>query len=103
MIDVAAFARDGADRRLAHTAWSQRSDRVRDCKPIRNASTFMLGESVHPIEYESLSTMLATILECYEKEAFFVDHRGYLEMSDDAHAQIARAHNSRVPLWQTSP
>ena len=77
-----------------------------DCETTSPSSCgvigFMLGQSDHLIEYESLSTMLATILECYEKEAFFVDHRGYLEMNDDAHAQIARAHNPRVPLWQTS-
>jgi hypothetical protein len=63
---------------------------------------FLLGQTDHPIEYESVSTMLATILSCYEQGAFFVDPRGYLEMKDDLHAQIARAHNPSVSLWQES-
>jgi hypothetical protein len=44
--------------------------------------------------------MLETILECYRRGAFYVDDRGYLEINDRLHAEIARAHNPNLPVWK---
>lgn len=60
---------------------------------------FMVGGPEHLVEYESLRGMIATIAECYEKGAYFVDDRGYLEVDDQLHATIARRHNPSVELW----
>ena len=63
---------------------------------------FLLGEREQLLEYESLTTMLATILDCYRTGCFFVDGRGYLEMVDASLAKIAKIHNPLVPLWQSA-
>jgi hypothetical protein len=62
---------------------------------------FMLDEAEHPIEYESLPAMIATIAECFEEGAFFVDDRGYLEVDDGRHVEIARRNNPRLAIWRT--
>jgi hypothetical protein len=61
---------------------------------------FLLGEPEQDIEYETLGSMLETVLDCYRRGAFFVDDRGYLEINNQLHAEIARAHNPSVPLWK---
>ena len=61
---------------------------------------FMVNDSEHRIEYQSLTTMVATIRECFEKEVFFVDKNGYQEANDREHAKIARKNNPTVSLWQ---
>lgn len=62
---------------------------------------FMLGQPDHPIEYEGLELMFATLAKSFEVGAFFVDERGYLEADDVAHGEVARIFNPRVDLWRT--
>ncbi len=63
---------------------------------------FILDQPEQEVEYQTLGSMFATILECYRRGAFFVDSRGFLEMDDRLHAEIARAHNPKVALWKES-
>ena len=60
---------------------------------------FILDQPEHPIEYQGIASMIATIAACYEEGAFYVDARGYLEMDDERHAVVAKLHNPEVPLW----
>jgi len=59
----------------------------------------MLGERTHPVEYESLTAMIATIADSFEEEAFFVDRRGYLEADDARQIEIARRHNPTLSIY----
>ncbi len=61
---------------------------------------FLVGQSEHPIEYESLTAMAATILACYEEGVFFLSKEGYLEADDHAHAAIARRLNPALGFWR---
>jgi hypothetical protein len=60
---------------------------------------FMIDEDEQPIEYESLETMVATLADCFDQGAFFVDDRGHLSMDSGRHREIARAHNPTVAIW----
>ncbi|HET7047734.1 MAG TPA: SMI1/KNR4 family protein [Solirubrobacteraceae bacterium] len=60
---------------------------------------FMIDEDEQPIEYETLEAMIATLADCFDQGAFFVDDRGYLQMDSARHGEIARAHNPTVALW----
>jgi cell wall assembly regulator SMI1 len=60
---------------------------------------FLIDQPEQPVEYESLATMFATLADCYDEGVFFVDDRGYLEMDDARHIDIARRHNPGVALW----
>jgi hypothetical protein len=61
---------------------------------------FILGESEHPIEYQSIASMMATLLDCFKSNVFFVASDGYLEMDDIGHAAIAKEHNPDVEFWK---
>ena len=61
---------------------------------------FMLGEIEHDIEYESITTMMQTYCECFDKNIVFITKEGYLEMDDEKHAKIALKHNPKVEFWQ---
>jgi hypothetical protein len=60
---------------------------------------FVLNEADHPIEYESLEAMIATLDEAFRDGAHFVDDRGFLEVDDQRYAEIARRHNPGVGIW----
>jgi hypothetical protein len=60
---------------------------------------FLIDHSEHPVEYEDLSAMCRTLADCFDEGAFFRDERGYLEMDDMRHAEIARRNNPNVALW----
>ena len=62
---------------------------------------FILGEVEQEVEYQSLTTMLLTFCECYEKNIVFRTEDGYLEMDDDEQAEIALKHNPDVEFWQS--
>ena len=61
---------------------------------------FLLDEPQQDVEYQTLGSMLETILECYRRGAFYIDDHGYLEINDRLHAEIARAHNPNLPVWK---
>ena len=63
---------------------------------------FILGDSEQDIEYESIRTMFATYLECFENGAIFKDKEGYLEEDDASQIIIAKKNNPSVKYWSTS-
>ncbi|WP_137939569.1 SMI1/KNR4 family protein [Chitinivorax sp. B] len=66
--------------------------------PVRG---FMIGEINHPIEYESVGSMIKTLALCYRNGAYYLDADGrYLEANDNEHALIAKVNNPSVLLWQ---
>jgi hypothetical protein len=60
---------------------------------------FLIDQSHQPVEYENLGNMIKTLAECFAEHAFFVDDRGYLEMDDRLHREIARRNNPTISLW----
>lgn len=62
---------------------------------------FILGEIEQEIEYQSLTTMLLTFSECFEKGIVFKTEDGYLEMDDDQQAEIATRNNPEVEFWHS--
>lgn len=61
---------------------------------------FILGENEQNVEYQSLTTMLLTFCECYQKNVVYRTEDGYLEMDDDEQAKIALKHNPDVDFWK---
>jgi cell wall assembly regulator SMI1 len=60
---------------------------------------YRLGESDHPVEYQSVGTLLATICRAYEIGAIHRDQQGWLEQDDEAFAKIAGEYNPAVSWW----
>lgn len=60
---------------------------------------FLIDELEHPVEYQDLRAMCETLADCFDESVFFSDERGYLEMDDARHAEIARRHNPDVDFW----
>jgi len=60
---------------------------------------FRIEESVHPVEFLTLSDMLRTIAAGFERGLFFVDAGGYLEMDDIEFAALAADLNPAVGWW----
>ena len=50
-------------------------------EPVRH---FRIDESEHPVDFGSLGAMAETLALGFERDVFFVDDRGYLEMDDQA-------------------
>lgn len=59
---------------------------------------FILEEVDHPIEFESISTMLQTISRCYTEGAYFLAN-GYLEANDMQATKVAKELNSRLEYY----
>lgn len=64
-----------------------------------NIIGFLLGEPEQFVHYVSLSSMMSTIKECFEKAAYFVATEGYLEIDMEEEQKIARRHNPGLPRW----
>jgi cell wall assembly regulator SMI1 len=60
---------------------------------------FRIEEAEHPIEFLTVSDMLATIAAGHDRGLFFVDDNGYLEMDDLVFGSLAAEINPRVPWW----
>jgi hypothetical protein len=61
---------------------------------------FRIDEAEHPIEFGSLTAMLRTLAEAFERALFFVDSSGYLEMNDLAFGDLAAELNPDVSWWR---
>lgn len=61
---------------------------------------FWIDELDHPIEFSSLSSMMATLAEGFHREVFYVDDRGYLEMDDLVFGALATEMNPDVTYWR---
>lgn len=69
-----------------------------DSAPVRH---FRIDEVEHPIEFMSLSSMLATLDQAFRRGCFFVTPEGYLEMDSLAFADLAAEMNPDVEWWQS--
>ena len=61
---------------------------------------FWIDEVEHPIEFSSLSAMLATLAAGFERGIFYVDPSGYLEMDDLVFGGLATELNPDVTYWR---
>jgi hypothetical protein len=61
---------------------------------------FWIDEVEHPIEFSSLSAMLATLAAGFERGIFYVDRKGYLEMDDLVFGGLATELNPDVTYWR---
>lgn len=61
---------------------------------------FRIDESEHPVEFNSLGAMLATLAAAFERNIFFVSANGYLEMDDLAFGGLASELNADVDWWR---
>lgn len=61
---------------------------------------FYLEEVDSPTQYRDLCGMLMTIDAAYRDGVFFLDSEGYLEMDDEAYAQLAKRMNPSVEWWR---
>ncbi|MBB2974948.1 hypothetical protein FHX49_000489 [Microbacterium endophyticum] len=61
---------------------------------------FCIDELEYPPEFLSLSAMIQTLAECFERGVFFVDPNGYLEMDDQAFIELAAEMNPDVAYWR---
>ncbi len=60
---------------------------------------FILGEEKHPVEYSSVTSMMSTIAECFERGVFFQTFEGYLETDDMFQIRIAQKYNPNISIW----
>lgn len=61
---------------------------------------FWIDEAEHPIEFSSLSAMMATLAAGFQREIFYVDPDGYLEMDDLVFGELATEMNPDVAYWR---
>jgi len=61
---------------------------------------FWIDEAEHPIEFSSLSAMMATVAQGFERGIFYVDPNGYLEMDDLVFGGLATEMNPDVAYWR---
>jgi hypothetical protein len=62
---------------------------------------FRIEDDEHPVEYHSISDMFATFVAAYERDVFFVDGDGNLDMDDGAYSLLASGMNPDVGWWTT--
>lgn len=67
--------------------------------PVRH---FRIDEVEHPIEFPSLGAMVSTLAQAFEREIFFVDQHGYLDMDDLIFGSLAAKLNPDVAWWADS-
>lgn len=86
------FANGGGDF-LAVTCSAQPDDRGQ-------VIHYRIDESEHPVEFVSVSRMLATVAAAYREHVYFIDEDGYLEMEDLIFGDLARRLNPELAWWQ---
>lgn len=64
--------------------------------PVRH---FRIEEAEHPIEFNSLGTLLATLGTAFERGIFVVDPSGYMEMDDLVFGRLAAELDPGVEWW----
>lgn len=60
---------------------------------------FRIDEFEHPVEFASLPRMLRTLAAAFDRDVFFIDPSGYLEMDDLAFASLAAELNPEISWW----
>ncbi len=79
---------------------------VIECQPLEVERTpiigFMIDRDDHEIEFPSLLNMLKTIEQCYDRGAFYIDEKGFLESDLIMQVSIANEINPGLSRWETS-
>jgi hypothetical protein len=57
------------------------------------------GEPDKIVEYESVTSMVATLEACFREGAFFLDDDDTMEIDDEQHRVIAARFNPTIPEW----
>lgn len=83
------FANGGGDFYVIDLRWGRHG-------AVRH---YRIDETEHPIEFASLADMLRTLAAGFDREVFFIDRGGYLEMDDSAFAELAAELNPDVRWW----
>lgn len=65
--------------------------------PVRH---FRIEESEHPVEFNSLGALLATLAVAFDRGIFFVDPNGCLEMDDLVFGRLAAELNPDIDWWR---
>lgn len=75
----------------------------KDDNMARGASVigFMLNEEGHEVEYLSVTSMINTIYECYERGIYFLDKDGYIEVDLVKEAIVANVINPGLERWES--
>lgn len=68
--------------------------------PVGAIRHYRIEETEHPVEFDSLEAMLATLAEAFDRGVFFVDSNGYLEMDDADFGELAATLNPDVAWWR---
>lgn len=61
---------------------------------------FLKDHPEQPHQYSSLATMLETLAECFARDAFFLDERGYMGRDLRKQAAIALGFNPEIEFWR---
>ncbi len=62
---------------------------------------FIVGETEQPLEFESIYTMLETILDCFSGGVYYVSDQGFLEADDLSAVLIAKKHNPNLEIYRS--
>lgn len=60
---------------------------------------FLLGEEEQSYEYQSVTSMMKTIAECYAKGAYYLASDGTIGVNDDLEKPIGKMHNPNIEYW----
>lgn len=66
--------------------------------PVRH---FMIDEIVHPVEFTSLSSMFATLVEAFRRGFFYVTPEGTFRKDYPAFGKLAAEMNPEIEWWQS--
>lgn len=66
-------------------------------QPIRH---FRIEEAEHPVQFGSLGAMMNVLSEAFQRNVFFLDSNGYLEMDDLAFGELAAELNPEIDWWR---
>ena len=61
---------------------------------------FIADEAEQPIEFESVSSLVKTIRDCFLGNAYFVSGKGFLEANERSAAATAKKHNPSLEIYR---
>lgn len=61
---------------------------------------FIVDEAEQPIEFESISSMMKTVRDCFSSNVYYVSAEGFLEADDLSAAIVAKKHNPSLEIYR---
>ncbi len=61
---------------------------------------FWIDAADHPVEFSSVTAMMRTLAQGFERGIFYVDANGYLSMKDLVFGQLSTEMNPEVAYWR---